>query len=372
MTLRGEGRDQEADRGNLASRLAHRLFASAPMPALSLAVADRSGVIWREALGKADLEFDLAATPDHVFRLGSVSKPVTGTIAARLVTRGLLDLDVPIAYWLPDLPAHHRSTTMRQLLTHRGGVRHYEAKDLDPRAPGGRITKRAYTSRDEILALFIDDPLVAPPGTAVSYSSFGYTLASFVMEAAGGTDFLRLVKDEIALPFGLPTLAADDVLDVVPLRVRGYFAAREFEMVARLGLEAVPPRLSGEFANLTLSNPAFCWAGAGLLMSMPDLARFGAAHLDGPQSRIAAAERELLFTPMTEASDRSPPLGLGWCIDRDARGRLRWHHAGATPGGRASLVVYPELGLSIALASNVMSAPGDVLGPSSELADVFG
>src|SRR5690606_15128478 len=372
MTLRGEGRDQEADRGNLASRLAHRLFASAPMPALSLAVADRSGVIWREALGKADLEFDLAATPDHVFRLGSVSKPVTGTIAARLVTRGLLDLDVPIAYWLPDLPAHHRSTTMRQLLTHRGGVRHYEAKDLDPRAPGGRITKRAYTNRDEILALFIDDPLVVPPGTEVSYTSFGYTLASFVMEAAGGTDFLRLVKDEIALPFGLPTLAADEVLEIVPLRVRGYFAAREFEMVARLGLEAEQPRLSGDFANLTLSNPAFCWAGAGLLMSMPDLARFGAAHLDGPQSRIGAAERELLFTPMTEASDRSPPLGLGWRIDRDARGRLRWHHAGATPGGRASLVVYPELGLSIALASNVMSAPGDVLGPSSELADVFG
>ena len=354
-----------------AARLARRLFDSAPMPALSVAVADRSGVIWCEALGKADLEFDITATPDHVFRLGSVSKPVTGTIAARLVTRGLLDLDVPIAYWLPDLPAHHRSTTMRQLLTHRGGVRHYVAKDLDPRAPGGRITKRAYASRDEILALFINDPLVAPPGTEVSYSSFGYTLASFVMEAAGGTDFLRLVKDEIALPFGLPTLAADDVLDIVPLRVRGYFAAHEFEIVAKLGLEAERPRLSGDFANLTLSNPAFCWAGAGLLMAMPDLARFGAAHLDGPHSRISAAERARLFTPMTEASAKSPPLGLGWRVDHDVQGRLRWHHAGSTPGGRAVLVLYPDLGLSIALASNVMMAPGDVLSPAAELADAF-
>src|SRR5690606_15567011 len=97
MTLRGEGRDQEADRGNLASRLAHRLFASAPMPALSLAVADRSGVISREALGKADLAFDLAATPYHVFSLGSDKMAVTGTIAARPDTRGLLDLAVAIA-----------------------------------------------------------------------------------------------------------------------------------------------------------------------------------------------------------------------------------------------------------------------------------
>lgn len=119
-------------------------------------------------------------------------------------------------------------------------------------------------------------------------------------------------------------------------------------------------------------NPAYCWAGAGFLMSMPDLARFGASLLDGPDRVITSEQRKLLFTPLTAKTDHSPPLGLGWRIDRDHRGRLRWHHAGATPGGRASLVVYPEEGLSIALASNVMTMPGDVLGPSSELADLLG
>jgi CubicO group peptidase (beta-lactamase class C family) len=371
MTLAMEDRVERADASAAASLIARRLFDSAPMPALSLAVADGGGTLWAEAFGKADLEFDVDATTGHVFRLGSVSKAVTATAAARLVTRGMLDLDVPIAYWLPDLPAHHRATTMRQLLTHRGGVRHYGPGDLDDKSPGGRITKRAFANRDEILALFIDDPLVGPPGGEVSYSSFGYTLASFVMEAAGGTDFLRLVMDEVALPFGLPSLAADEVLEIVPLRARGYFAAQEFEFIAKAMGNAERPALRGAYANVTLSNPAFCWAGAGLMMTMPDLARFGAAHLDWPQSRISAEERALLFTPMTEASDKSPPLGLGWRVDHDAQGRLRWHHAGSTPGGRASLVVYPDLGLSIALASNVMMAPGDVLGPSAELADAI-
>ena len=371
MTPWREVRPVEAERRAIASGIAARLLASSPMPALSLAVADRSGVIWTEALGKADLEFNVPAAPDHVFRVGSVSKAVTATVAARLVTRGLLDLDTPIAYWLPDLPAHHRATTTRQLLTHRGGVRHYAPKDLDLKEPGGPITRRTYANREEILALFIDDPLVAPPGGQVSYSSFGYTLASFVMEAAAATEFVRLVKDEIALPFGLPSLAADEVLAIVPMRARGYFGAAELELILSQMPGAARPQIVGEFVNVTLSNPAFCWAGAGLLMSMPDLARFGAAHLDGPQSRVSAAERALLFTPMTEASPNSPPLGLGWRVDHDARGRPRWHHAGATPGGRASLVVYPELGLSIALASNVMTAPGDVLGPSRELADAF-
>jgi CubicO group peptidase (beta-lactamase class C family) len=105
---------------------------------------------------------------------------------------------------------------------------------------------------------------------------------------------------------------------------------------------------------------------------MPDTAKFGAAMLDGPGSRITAEERALLFTPLTEKTDQSPPLGLGWRVDEDGKGRLRWHHAGSTPGGRTGLVVYPEQGLSIALAGNTMTAPGDVLGPASELADIFG
>ncbi len=359
------------DRAEQADAWARAFHQAQPTPALSLAVAGRDGLAWSTALGEVDLELAVPAHPGHLFRLGSVSKAVTATLAARLVSRGLLELDSPIAYWLPDLPEHHRRTTLRQLLTHRGGVRHYLPKDLDHRAPGGPIYQRAYADRDAILALFIDDPLVAEPGTQVSYSSFGYTLASMVMEAAVATNFIRLVKEEIARPFGLPSLSADTMLDMVPMRASGYYSAREIEFILAKMPGAAPPRFSGAYANVGLSNPAFCWAGAGLLMTMPDLARFGALHLEGPRARIGAEERALLFTPLTEASTASPPLGLGWRVDRDAKGRLRWHHAGGTPGGRAVLAIYPEPGLAIAFASNTMMTPGDVLGPASELADLF-
>lgn len=350
---------------------ARAFHAAQPTPALSVAVADSGGLLWSGAYGHADLEFEVPAAPEHLFRLGSVSKAVTATTAARLVSRGLLELDAPIGYWLPDLPEHHLGTTLRQLLTHRGGVRHYLPKDFDRQAPGGAIVHRNYSNREEILALFAKDPLVAPPGTQVSYSSFGYTLASFVMEAATATDFVRLVKDEIALPFGLQSLAADEVQTVIPGRVSGYFSAQEREIIAERVPDAASPAPAGGYTKTVASNPAFCWAGAGLLMTMPDLARFGAAHLDGPRARINARERAMLFTPLTEANQSSPPLGLGWRVDHDAKGRLRWHHAGTTPGGRASLVAYPDVGLSIAVASNTMMTPGDVLGPSSELADLF-
>jgi serine beta-lactamase-like protein LACTB, mitochondrial len=101
------------------------------------------------------------------------------------------------------------------------------------------------------------------------------------------------------------------------------------------------------------------------------MARFGAAHLPSPASPITAAERALLFTPMTQQTENMPPLGLGWRVDSDEKGRLRWHHAGSDEGTRTGLVVYPALGLSIALASNLFAVPGNILKPSSDLADAF-
>ena len=353
------------------SEWAEEFLARCGAPALSLAVADSGGRVFSAAVGTVDLEFDIAARPDHLFRIGSVSKVVTTTAAARLVSRGLVELDTPISYWLPDLPPPHRATTLRQLFTHRGGVRHYLAKDLDPRQPGGPIFIRPSWTNAEILAAFIDDPLVAPAGEALSYSSWGYSLASLVMEAAAGQPFLELIDSEIARPFALDTLVADEPAKIVPNRARGYVGAEERRMLQAQFPGARWPEAVDGWAHAMPINPAYCWAGAGFLMSAPGLARFGALHLDAPGGLLNQAERELLFTPLTDKCDASPPLGLGWRVDEDVKGRLRWHHAGATPGGRAAVVVYPETGLSIALASNCMTAPGDVLGPASELADLF-
>jgi CubicO group peptidase (beta-lactamase class C family) len=368
--LRQRTSDPSAPAQRAADAWAQTFFEQHDAPAMAFAVARSDGTAWSAALGMANIELAVPATSEHRFRLGSVSKVVTAMVAAKLVTRGLIELDTPIAYWLPDLPEHHRRTTLRQLFTHTAGVRHYMPRDLDPSAPGGSVIQRHYPDRAAILALFIDDPLVAEPGTTVNYSSYGYTLASLVMEAATGQDFLALVGEEIARPFGLTTLCGDEVSAIVPGRVSGYFTARELEVLAARMPGLSPPNERG-VANMGLSNPASCWAGAGLLMSMPDLARFGAALLDGTEARISAGERALLFTPLTEGTPEQPPLALGWRVDADEQGRPRRHHAGTTPGGRCALVIYPEQRLAVALASNSMMTPGDVLSPASRLADLF-
>jgi CubicO group peptidase (beta-lactamase class C family) len=354
-----------------ADSVCRALKAQIAAPALTAAVAGPDRLLWSAAYGIASVELGVPVTTDHRFRLGSVCKPLTATLAAKLVSRGTIDLDAPIATWLPDLPAPHQRTTLRQLLTHRGGVRHYIPRDLDVREPGGPIYLRVYPTSQSILDVFIHDPLVAEPGTKSSYSSFGYTLASLVMEKAAQRPFVEMIKSEIGKAMGFDSLIEDDPWRLVPRRVSGYLNERDLvTLYGQLPAEA-RPALTGGLANIPQSNPAYCWAGAGFLMSTPDAARFGAAMLDSPRARISAAERELLFTPQTERANNIPPLGLAWQIDHDPKGRPRWHHEGSTPGGRFALILYPEHGLAIALASNVMSAPADVQTPVTALAEAF-
>jgi serine beta-lactamase-like protein LACTB len=352
---RGAGRQVES-----ARRIVREMMDANPIAALSVAVMRDDEPLWMEAFGTVDLELRVPATTRHRFRLGSVSKVITATLAAELAARGVVDLDAGIARYLPDLPAQHHATTLRWLLTHRGGIRHYQAKDQATAAPGP-IDKRQYASNADILAVFIDDPLVAKPGETVVYSTFGYTLASLVLEAAAKVPFLDLVQRDIASPLGLVSLGGDELTSIIQDRVSGYHPG---DLIRR-----THPAFQGQWANAPQNNPAYKWAGGGLLSTPGDLARFGCAHL--APGKLSRAALTTLFTVHTERTDRSPPLGLGWRIDEDGARRLRWHHAGGQDGARASLVVYPMEKLSIALASNVTQTPGDVNGPSERIAEAF-
>lgn len=331
-----------------------------PTPAISVAVVKGGKVVWAQASGFADLEQNVRATPATRFRLGSVSKVVTATLAARLAQQGVIDLDAPIARYLPELPQQHRATTLRQLLGHQGGVRHYMPKDQDPRQPGGPIDGQDYPDTASTLAIFIDDPLIAPPGTRYAYSTFSYTLASAVMEAATKRPFGDLVLTEVVRALNLSSLSLDDWRGLQRDRTRFYDP-----------LPAnIPGGAGGQTAlNAAPVNSAYKWAGGGMIASPTDLARLGYAlvrpgYLDAPTHRM-------VFTNLPTADGKPTLVGLGWRVDKDRQGRVRWNHAGAINGGRAVIVIYPDLDLSLAIMTNLSQTPGEVLIPAEAIADAF-
>ena len=123
------------------------------IPAMSVAVIRNGEIVWSEAFGKANLETGDAATRDTKFRLASVSKLFAADIAAMLDEEGVLDLDADIRTYLPQFPDKGAPITLRQLLGHIAGIRHYDPKDRDRAQPGGPIDVRLYPDAASILAI---------------------------------------------------------------------------------------------------------------------------------------------------------------------------------------------------------------------------
>ena len=132
------------------------------IPGLSLAVAEAGQVRHEAGFGFADVENEVPARPETVYRLASVSKPMTAVAVMKLAQDGRLDLDAPVTRYCPEFPEKPWPVTSRQLLCHQGGVRWYR--------PDEQPMTRRFTSLAEGLALFADDPLAFEPGTKVLYT----------------------------------------------------------------------------------------------------------------------------------------------------------------------------------------------------------
>ena len=106
-------------------------LAKVPAPGLSLAIGLEGALCFERGYGLADLEHRVPATASTVYRLASVSKPITAVAAMQLVERRRLALEDTVGKWLPELPAALQPITVRQLLSHQSGIRHYTAAEDD-------------------------------------------------------------------------------------------------------------------------------------------------------------------------------------------------------------------------------------------------
>ena len=126
------------------------------IPGLSLAIVEAGVVRYEAGFGFADVENAVPAKPETVYRLASVSKPITAVAVLKLHEQGRLDLDAPVWRYCADFPEKPWPVTARELLCHQGGIRHYRHDEPT-------LTRR-FASFAESLALFRDDPLAARAG----------------------------------------------------------------------------------------------------------------------------------------------------------------------------------------------------------------
>ncbi|GAB3318571.1 serine hydrolase domain-containing protein [Larkinella ripae] len=320
-----------------AERFVDSLRTKQAIPGLSVCVGTSEKILWAEGFGLADLEAQLPVTVSSRFRMGSVSKSITSLAVGKLVEEGKLNLDAPVAQYVPGFPVKKYPFTARQLATHTAGIRHY--RNTDPLA-----CPKRYASVQEGLTIFSQDSLLFQPGTAFQYSTYGYTLLSAVIEAASQTDYVSYLQQAVFLPLGMKNTGADYRDSLIANRVRFY------EYQNKKWVHAAPV------------DNSYKWAGGGLLSTPVDLVRMAGGLLRNQLLRQETVA--LLFTPQRLPDGKNTQYGFGWRIGTGWQGRKIIHHGGLIDGGRTFLLLYPEDDLIVAIAAN--RSTGGINQPEAE------
>lgn len=290
----------------------------------SVAVVVDDEVRWSHGFGRADMENGVFFTANTVWRLGSISKPITAVAAMQLVERGRLDLDAPIQKYCPAFPVRPLPITSRQLLGHLAGIRHYKPDE-------NFNSTRHYDSVVASLDAFKDDPLVHDPGAAFTYSTYGYVVLGCVIEGASGARYEDFVRENVWAPAGMDRTRTDDVAAIVPNRARGY---------------ALTPR--GEFRNCDLADTSNKVPGGGLVSTAVDLGRFAIALDTGRLLKPETFRR--MGVPMKTADGKESPY-TGFSIG-ERRGEKMLTHSGGQQGTSTYLLMVPSKRFAVAVITN--------------------
>jgi CubicO group peptidase (beta-lactamase class C family) len=316
------------------------------IPGLSIAIGARGRVVLAQGFGQADLEHGVPVTATTLFRLQSTQKLLTATAILRLAETGRLRLDAPVQAYCPAFGARPAEVTVRQLLSHQGGVRPADLADL--------FSREHYASAQEAVRRFVRDSLAYRPGTAMVYSNAGYTLLACAIEGATGRPYDSTLAALVLRPAGMQATRDDNVYEVVPDRARYYVVrtAANTEQWRGLWTEAqLSATRLDQPANADPVDPS--WAtGAGSYLGTPsDLVRFGLALTGG--SLLQGSYRDSAFAP-APLTVTGLPTGRamgGWVLDSTGRGVARM--LGSTWNGSFGVAVDSVSGLVVAIASNI-------------------
>lgn len=295
------------------------------IPGMSVAIASGDST-WSNGYGMSDLENFVPAKASTVYRLASISKPMTAVAVMQLVEQHKIDLDAPVQKYIPTFPQKPQPITIRQLLGHLGGIRHYR-DDVES------FNTKHYFNLSDALKIFEDDPLVAEPGTKYSYSTYGFVLLGVAIERASGLTYMEYMQKNVFSPAGMEHIQSDDVYTLIPNRSRGY-----------------SKRPDGSVVNAALHDTSGKIPGGGLVSRASDLVKFVLAIGDGKLLRPGSIQQ--MYTSQQTRAGELTHYGLGWGVGQFV-GRTMVSHSGGQAGVSTLLRYLPEQKTAVALMFNM-------------------
>lgn len=300
---------------------------------LSLAVVKDGRQIKTSAYGKANLEWDVPATTDTAFEIGSITKQFTAACILLLVQDGKLSLDDKISQHLKNTPSGWSNITVRHLLTHTSGIRNYTVLD--------GFELRNHLTQEKFIQLLGAQAVAFQPDDQWSYCNSGYSLLGYIIENVSGQNYWDFLRVRILTPLGMTATRERTPGAVIPRRAAGYELTNH-----------VPINRDYDLTDV--------FSAGAIVSSVLDMAKWDAA-LNG-ETLLTAASKELWWTPTKLNTGKVQNYGFGWFLD-PLKGHKNIGHGGATSGFSCSIQRFPDDHLSVIVLTNA-----DELGVATSLA----
>lgn len=298
---------------------------------LSIALIDEQGVFWSAGFGMADVNQQIKASSETLYRIGSVTKPLTALVMMRLHERGLVDIDRPVSDYLPGFSIRSRfgvepRITLRALLAHHSGL----PSDL---LAGMWVNHPA--SLAELVGEMRDESLASEPETQYRYSNSGYSLLGRVIEVVTGKPYAQAMREVLFEPLAMEATKVSVGREGVPGLAAGYNKDKPYPV---LSLRDTP--------------------AGGISSSVTDLAKVLGMSFRNDNTYIQKETLAEIFRTQYPdlALDFGHQTGLGWVksgLDLAKGETVIWHTGGAFPH-QAFIAQLPEHKLGVVMLSNSM------------------
>lgn len=301
------------------------LIKDGKVPGIDVAVYKAGDIVWSEGFGYADLEHKVPVIAGKtLFRIGSVSKPLSSAALGKLIDQGKIDLEMPVQEYAPLFPEKKYKLTVKDIGGHIGGIRHYRNNEMR--------SSKFYPTVTSGLEIFKDDSLLFEPGTDYLYSSYGFNLLSAIIEGASGEEFLPFIQREVFDALGMSSTHPDINRKIIENRTSFYELDKD-----------------GNTVNAVYVDNSYKWAGGGFISTSTDLIKFGLAHFKPgflSENTLAVLTKSQILTNGEETG-----YGVGW--RRYTQGNLDgFGHSGGSVGGITQFRIFPNEELIVVFLSN--------------------
>ena len=316
-------------------------FESKNFIGLSTALSINNCNPWIATGGFLDKKNNTKPNSNSLFRIASISKSMTAIAILQLYENKKLELDVPIQTYLPEFPKKNKGNiTIRQLLNHTSGVKHYYWKL-------GIFHFKNYSNSVDALKRFKHKELAFKPGSSFLYSTYGYTILGAIIERVSGQTYEEYMKEHIWKPANMTNTCTEK---------------KDFKYINKASLYI---KTGLGYLKSPKNNLSYSYSGGGIISTAEDLIKFGKGIIN--YKFINAKTTELMVGDSLNKSKRK--YRYGWDNWSSTKHGKVIEHNGTQLGASSFFRIYLDKKIVVATLTNNMNSSEEVRSLSINLSN---